>query len=41
MSHHTNPRRLTHAIASAALRGAAAAIGSAPITLAIWWITHK
>ncbi|MEV8633704.1 hypothetical protein AB0395_18800 [Streptosporangium sp. NPDC051023] len=33
-------RRLGRAALYAAVRGAAAAAASAPITLAVWWITH-
>ncbi|WP_263008694.1 hypothetical protein [Nonomuraea phyllanthi] len=34
-------RRLARAAMAAAVRGAATAIASAPITLIIWWITHR
>lgn len=41
MIHRINIRRLARTAASAALRGAVTAAGSAPITLIVWWITHK
>ncbi|MFI6507621.1 hypothetical protein ACIBCT_08455 [Streptosporangium sp. NPDC050855] len=34
-------RRLARAALAAAIRSAAAATAAAPITLAVWWITHR
>ncbi|MCZ4098058.1 hypothetical protein [Streptomyces sp. H39-C1] len=34
-------RRLARIAVEGAVRGGAAAVASAPIQLAIWWITHK
>ena len=34
-------RRLRNAIIFAAARGAATAIGSGAVGLALWWITHR
>ncbi|MFE0156712.1 hypothetical protein ACFWY5_56975 [Nonomuraea sp. NPDC059007] len=41
MIDRTYLRRLIRAALAAAVRGAAAALAAAPITLAIWWITHR
>ena len=41
MSRHSFLSRLTRIAILAAIRGAAVSAGSAPITLAVWWITHK
>ncbi|WP_433227722.1 hypothetical protein [Actinomadura formosensis] len=39
--HRDRLHRLARTAAQAAFRGAATAAGTAPIQLAIWWITHK
>ncbi|WP_256096274.1 hypothetical protein [Streptomyces sp. LUP30] len=34
-------RRLTHTAVQVAVTAAATAAGSAPVQLAIWWVTHQ
>lgn len=41
MLHHSRLLRAAHAAALITLRSVFTAIGSAPVELAIWWITHR
>lgn len=41
LNKYSRLRHVARTAAQAALRGCAAAAGSAPVELAIWWMTHK